>query len=513
MVKRQSRESAKDRKGSENLSDNDQKKDKKRTRRASEDVKWVKDTTLIIEDSDDDDSTYVDESDSSMELNFTIELNDPKGSQYDQFLDNLLKKHYPQKKQAKNTGIKPNIQLSETEMTYFKTLSRAKQRDLNILMKSVTSSTCNADIPLKFQVISLPVSDYIKNSVIKKINMIDDDTGEAYKLRSWLDGFMKIPFGKVIPLPVCLEDGRDKCSKFIKESKQIMDDAVFGMNNAKTQVLQVLAQWVANPVSIGNVIMLQGPPGTGKTSLSKNGISKALKRPFEFFSLGGASDISVFTGHSYTYEGSMWGRIVDCLMKSKCMNPVIYFDEIDKVSDTAHGEEIINMLIHLTDRTQNMEFHDRYFAGIDLDLSQCLFVFSCNDINKINPVLKDRMQVITCSGYSETEKCKILKDYVWPQLLERLRFNKNDLILEEGCMKFIISQYSSKEQGVRTLMRTVETIITRINMLRIADDELMKEYKFYIDVKFPMILTEQHVKTLLSDIEARKHEAWESMYN
>jgi ATP-dependent Lon protease len=291
-----------------------------------------------------------------------------------------------------------------------------------------------------------------------------------------------------------------------------MDNAVFGMNSAKTQILQVLAQWVANPESVGNVIMLQGPPGTGKTSLSRNGISLALKRPFEFFSLGGASDISMFVGHSYTYEGSMWGRIADCLMKAKCMNPVIYFDEVDKVSDTPHGEEIINMLIHLTDRSQNTQFHDRYFAGVDLDVSQCLFVFSCNDINRINPILRDRMQVINCAGYSEVEKCKILKDYIWPQLLRRLRFSIEDVILNESCMKFIIAEYSSKEQGVRTLMRTVETMMTRLNMLRIADNEQMKEYKFFVDVKFPMVLTEQTVRTLLSDIDTRKSESWETMY-
>jgi ATP-dependent Lon protease len=194
------------------------------------------------------------------------------------------------------------------------------------------------------------------------------------------------------------------------------------------------------------------------------------------------------------------------------MNPVIYFDEVDKVSETPHGEEIINMLIHLTDRSQNTHFHDRYFAGVDLDVSQCLFVFSCNDINKISGILRDRMQIITCAGYTEVDKCRILKDYIWPQLLERLRFNKGDVVLDDACMKFIVSEYSSKEQGVRTLMRTVETIVTRLNMLRIADESIMKDYKFYIDVQFPMSLTEQSVRTLLAETNVRVQESWESMY-
>jgi ATP-dependent Lon protease len=470
---------------------------KRKCRRPSEDVTWVKDKALVI--SDDDDSTYVSDSDL-----------DDNGAEYEKFINSLLKTHLSPK--PKINVIAPVLKLSTAESKYFKSLPRARQREYNDMMRSIALTVGTNDVPLRFQVFSLPVSDYIKNSVLKKISISEDETGEGYKLRSWLDGFMKIPFGKVIPLPIRLEDGRDKCSAFMKESKQIMDDAVYGMTSAKTQILQVLAQWVANPVSIGNVIMLQGPPGTGKTSLSRNGISRALKRPFEFFSLGGASDISMFVGHSYTYEGSMWGRIADSLMKSKCMNPVIYFDEVDKVSETPHGEEIINMLIHLTDRSQNTHFHDRYFAGVDLDVSQCLFVFSCNDINKISGILRDRMQIITCAGYTEVDKCRILKDYIWPQLLERLRFNKGDVVLDDACMKFIVSEYSSKEQGVRTLMRTVETIVTRLNMLRIADESIMKDYKFYIDVQFPMSLTEQSVRTLLAETNVRVQESWESMY-
>ena len=269
---------------------------------------------------------------------------------------------------------------------------------------------------------------------------------------------------------------------------------------------------MSNPGSVGNIIALQGPPGTGKTSLARNGIASALKRPFSFFSLGGSSDISNYTGHSYTYEGSMWGRIADSLMQSKCMNPVLYFDELDKVSSTPHGEEIISMLVHLTDRTQNTQFHDRYFAGVDLDLSQCLIVFSFNDTNAVNPILRDRMQIINCSGYSSEEKQFILKDHVWPRLLSQLRFKLEDIELPDQSMKFLISEYSSKEQGVRTLLRTVETIITRLNMLRIANDDVMKEYKFYIKVEFPLVLTESIIKKILFDNELVR-ESYLSMYS
>ena len=385
----------------------------------------------------------------------------------------------------------PAMKLTKLEMKYFKCLPYEKQIELNLKIKSIKDySLIESECPIRLRVISLPLSDFMKTNILKKIASLNDENGESNKIRNWIDSFLKIPFGKHIPLPVTIENGQLECSKFMKQSKKILNDSIYGMNNAKTQIMQILAQWVANPISVGNVIALHGPAGVGKTSIAKYGISKALKRPFQFFSLGGASDISNYVGHSYTYEGSMWGRIVDCLMQSGCMNPVLYFDELDKISGTPHGEEISSMLIHLTDRTQNSQFHDRYFAGIDLDLSQCLFVFSFNDINLVNPILRDRMQIIYCSGYSEIEKQKILKNYIWPSLIERLKFKETDVCLTPESCKLLVSDYSSKEEGVRNLIRSAETIITRLNMLRIADEETMKDYSFYVQVNFPLNLTE-----------------------
>jgi ATP-dependent Lon protease len=493
MPKRPSRESAKERKGSADLTDDDRKK-KKSCRKASEDVVWVIDTTLAS-DSDSDDSTYVPEDDMP---------------DYEEFLKYMLNEA-TEVKPKKKKGVEPILKLTPKESLYFNKLSPEMKRDLNEHMLKIKNFGAESEIPLKFQIIKLPVSEYVKTTVLKKVSAIEDDSGESYKLKNWMDAFLRIPFGKHVPLPVQLSDGREKCSQFMRNSKETLDKAVYGMPSAKTQIMQVLAQWIASPRSIGNVIALQGPAGVGKTSIARNGIAQALHRPFEFFSLGGASDVSTFVGHSYTYEGSMWGRIADSFMRSKCMNPVLYFDELDKISGTPHGEEIASMLIHLTDRSQNTQFHDRYFAGIDFDISQCLFVFSFNDINLVNPILRDRMQVIHCAGYTAKEKQSILQEYVWPDLLQRLNFTKNDIILTDEASKFIISEYSSKEEGVRTLIRTAEAIITRLNMLRIADEETMKDYKFYIKVEFPLRLNETVIKTLLTET-AKESESWRSMY-
>jgi ATP-dependent Lon protease len=321
---------------------------------------------------------------------------------------------------------------------------------------------------------------------------------------------MRIPFGKHVELPVKIDDGAKPCAAFLAETRTTLDKAVYGMNGAKTQIMQILAQWISNPSSVGNVIALKGPMGVGKTSFARNGVAGALKRPFEFFSLGGATDSSNFVGHSYTYEGSMWGRVADSLMAARCMNPVMYFDELDKVSTTPHGEEIISMLIHLTDRSQNTQFHDRYFAGVDIDLSQCLFVFSFNDESKVHPILKDRMQVIHCSGYSQDEKRIILTQYVWPQILERIKLD--GLTIDDAAIKFLISEYSGEEEGVRTLIRAVETLMTRINLLRIADEETAKSYKFYTKIALPLKVDTALAKHILEDLNSQPNESWRALY-
>lgn len=440
----------------------------------------------------------------------------------DDFIDHLMDKYVrPERGMVGNRrkGRKereddaPALSLNEEEEDYYEDLSKSKRRKLNEQMKGLAKLVSDGEIPYKFRVLGLPIPDALKASVIRKVdvlNQMDADSGEVHKLKTWVDGFLRIPFGSVVPLPVKFEEDRAGCSKFLSDTQGTLDKAVYGMNAAKAQIMQIVAQWIANPSSVGNVIALKGPMGVGKTSFARHGVAEVLKRPFEFFSLGGASDSANFVGHSYTYEGATWGRIADAVMSARCMNPVIYFDELDKVSTTAHGEEIISMLIHLTDRSQNSHFHDRYFAGVDFDLSQCLFVFSFNDETKVHPILKDRMQVITCAGYTAEDKRMIVTQYVWPQVLERINM-KDDLTITTEAIKFLISEYSSEEEGVRVLIRAVETLVTRINLLRIADEKTAKGYPFYKAVKLPMVITPDDVKSILVE-QKQINESWRQLY-
>ena len=407
------------------------------------------------------------------------------------------------------------IKLYRKEREYYDEMPRKSRKTLLKKMYSVSDLLGESEMPFKFRVLDLDTTPKIQTEIIRKIDAMTrmgPESGETQKLRNWVDAILRVPFGKNIPLPVKFDD-KVKCAGFLRDARSQLDKATYGMVPAKTQIMQILAQWISNPTSVGNCIAMKGPMGTGKTSFARNGIAKVLERPFMFFSLGGASDIAHYSGHSYTYEGSMWGRIVDAIMQARCMNPVLYFDELDKISGTPHGEEITSMLIHLTDRSQNTQYHDRYFAGIDFDLSQCLFVFSFNDETKVHPVLKDRMSVIQCSGYKDDEKKIIVANYVWPEVLKHAGIAREDLSATEEAAEYIIKEYSKGEQGMRNIIRVVETVVSRINLLRISDEETAKSYKFYTKIAFPAKLTKETVKTILIDFSPEAPETWRSMYN
>ena len=262
---------------------------------------------------------------------------------------------------------------------------------------------------------------------IEKLSEMDVSTGEYCKMDKWINGLINIPFGKINELPINNENTFDEKREYLVQTQNKLDEAIYGHQDAKMHILQVIGKWIKNPQSQGNVLAIQGPMGNGKTTLVKEGISKAIGRPFAFIALGGASDSSFFDGHSYTYEGSVWGKIVDILIKAKCMNPIIYMDELDKISDTPKGEEITGILTHLTDTTQNDKFNDKYFSNIDFNLNQALFIFSYNDEKKINPILKDRMYCIETKGYDTKQKLIIAKQFLIPAIEKNVNFKKGQI--------------------------------------------------------------------------------------
>jgi len=355
---------------------------------------------------------------------------------------------------------------------------------------------------------------HFKAEAIKKINSLrymEPGSGEYYKIKNWVDTFMRIPFGKTETLPVHISHGVEQCHEFMEEAKNTLDAAVYGLNDAKMQIMQMMGQLITNPDAIGTAIAIQGPPGTGKTSLVKEGISKILNRPFAFIALGGATDSSFLEGHSYTYEGSTWGKIVQILIDSKVMNPVIYFDELDKISDTPKGEEIAGILTHLTDTTQNNQFHDKYFAEIDFDLSKCLFIFSYNDESKINPILRDRMYKIHTKGYERNQKTIICNKYLLPRIREQVKFDEGEIIIPDETIGYIIETHCKKEDGVRNMKRCLEIIHTKLNLYRLMKPgSNLFEEDMSLQVEFPLTITPAVVDKLIKRPEINM--SYQSMY-
>ena len=390
----------------------------------------------------------------------------------------------------------------DTQITQFKALSQEKQNELIYALEH-RPTVCDTGINLMLKILTLKVSPEVQGMILSKYNglqNLDNSSGEYHKVRNWLDKAVSIPFGIYKEVPARLDDGPERCGEFMKGAKKYLDDAVFGQEESKLQIMQFIGTKIANPEGRGQSLLFIGEPGVGKTTIIKNGIAKALGWPFQFISLGGDSDASTYTGHQLVYESSHCGKIVNSLIASKSMSTVLMFDEVDKISQTPKGEEVMNLLIHLTDPVQNSDFEDKYLAGIPIDLSKVMFVFSANDITKIDRVLLDRMTVVNLQGYDLKQKIVIAEQYILPAALKEVNLTERIHISKE-VLAAIITEYASDDKGIRELKRCIEQITQKINMLRMYNSP---DLPFHIkDFSLPFIVKKEHIKLFLKKKENR----------
>ncbi len=402
------------------------------------------------------------------------------------------------KSDEKLYGQKIRVRIKNDD--YFKKLSLKEQIDI-LKCEDIIKNNNSKQIPLKYRIIKSKMLDNCaKNNLLTKLDYYEKlsvDDNEYLKLTKWVDTINRLPFDNYIEFPINKNTEINEIHSFMDNCTQILNNTIYGQKRAKSKILELIAQRISNPTSICSVIALTGPAGVGKTSLVKHGVSRALKYPFGFTALGGATDASFLEGHSYTYEGSHYGRIVEMLIETQCMNPILFFDELDKISTTDKGAEITGILTHITDTTQNTNFHDKYLFGLNIDLSKCIIFFSLNDLTLINPILRDRLSIVEFDKYDIEDKIHITKDYLLKELCKNIGLNNEDYIMNDEIIKYIIEKCSKNEDGIRNLKRGLESIYMKVNY-----DNYMPYEKQLLKIdKKPYTFTKSDINKILEDKE------------
>nr|QFG74391.1 MAG: Lon protease (S16) C-terminal proteolytic domain protein [Megaviridae environmental sample] len=375
--------------------------------------------------------------------------------------------------------------------SYFTEQNKETQEKILTNLSSI-NNYLSSKIPMLFKIINLDISLSSKKVILNNFMSLNSISSDS-KHKAWVNNVMKIPFGVTRGINLQKINSPKHYRHFLNKLKTDMDGAIYGHDEAKNSIIQMMGQKIRNPKCKGSVLGIHGPPGNGKTTLIKEGIAKAMDKPFIFISLGGATDSSFLEGHSFTYEGSIYGRIVEGIIESKCMDPIIYFDELDKVSSTPKGEEIINLLIHLIDPVQNMSFRDKYFHDIHIDLSKVTFIFSFNNINKVNYILLDRITTIETKYLTNEQKYIISRDYLLPNILKDMGLNQNDVTLDQHLLSEIIFNYTN-EGGVRKLKEVIYDIVRALNIYNMTRDKINRKM-----VNFPFNITKSVANKLLEN--------------
>lgn len=383
-------------------------------------------------------------------------------------------------------------------LTFFKGLTKEKQEYYLTLINELKIKNNNSsEIPFLLQIAESSIDINTKNTIFDHIlnfQKLSSHSSEYNKKKNLIRVIKKLPFDKKSILPMDLktamlsyEQHNNKRMKrtnqdminYLDKISKSMDQVIYGHAETKNQTMRLLASIISNgSAKGGHCFALCGPPGTGKTQIAGE-IAKALGRPCVKLNMGGASNGEDLVGHGYTYEGSVPGKIALSMIEANCNDPVMIFDELDKVSKTAKGDEINNILIHITDCVQNMNFQDKYLSGINIDLSNVIMIFSFNDKNNISPILLDRMKIIHVDGYKIDDKINIAKKYLIPSIKQQLGYKNSMYTFDDNILRDLVNQYTF-EGGVRKLRELLTDIIMEINLRQMTGQSILNENAFTI---------------------------------
>ncbi|MBR6393890.1 MAG: endopeptidase La [Ruminococcus sp.] len=335
-------------------------------------------------------------------------------------------------------------------------------------------------------IMELKLDEKSKEKLLKeadKLTKLPPSSQEAFVIKNYLDTVLDLPWGKYT-----------KAKLSIEKAEAVLEKDHYGLKKVKERILEFLAVHMLNPEIKGQIICLAGPPGIGKTSIAKS-IAKAMGRKYARVSLGGVRDEADIRGHRKTYVGAMPGRIITALQQAGSANPLILFDEIDKLCSDIKGDPSSAML-EVLDSEQNNAFRD-HFIEVPFDLSKCVFITTANNISAIPGPLLDRMEVIELPSYTAEEKFHIAKEHLVPKQLKEHGLKASQLKIADETLHDII-QFYTKEAGVRTLERNIASLC-RKSAKKIASGEAKR-----ITIKSKDLQSYLGIKKYLADISSRK---------
>ncbi len=294
---------------------------------------------------------------------------------------------------------------------------------------------------------------------LNKLERMHPDTAETATLRNWLDIMTTLPWSK---------SSKDNLN--LNKAQEILDEDHYGLERVKERIVEALAVRKLKEKPKGSILCLVGPPGVGKTSLGRS-IARALDRKFVRLSLGGLHDEAEIRGHRRTYVGAMPGRIIQAIQQAETNNPLIMLDEIDKVGADFRGDPS-SALLEVLDPEQNFAFRDNYL-NVPFDLSNVMFMTTANILDTIQPALRDRMEIIRLSGYTEEEKLQIAKRHLIPKQIEENGLKNKDIKFADTALKAMISEYT-QEAGLRQLEREIGTVCRKVARKKAVEGKKFK---------------------------------------
>ena len=354
-------------------------------------------------------------------------------------------------------------------------------------IKTISSN----DLDLKNQLLlSTDMPDYVKKICFDKLEELKTSNNETYKIKMYINILIKYPWISQNDDNVFkfLLDDKLKIKNFLTNIKNKMDENIYGHKNTKTKIIQMMGKLISVQGSNINPIALVGPPGIGKTKFAKI-LSECLNIPFVQITLGGQNDGELLHGHGYTYSGSQPGLIVKKMCDAGSARCIMYFDELDKcVSKNGQSNELMSILIHLTDSMTNSMFQDRFFQEITFPLNKVIFIFSFNDISKVDKILLDRLETIEINNYSLNDKILISNNYLLKQCFKETGFEEKSIIFPNDILTKIIKDYTD-ESGVRELKRKLDTVMSTLNSDKLFQINMFENDKIYT-TDDPLIITE-----------------------